>query len=68
LVKEAETRNCGLEELPLETMRQVEPAITDDVFQVLGIEQSVASRTSEGGTAPANVRAAVADARRRFLD
>jgi len=68
LVKEAETRNCGLEDLPLEAMRQVEPAITDDVFRVLGIEQSVASRTSEGGTAPSNVRAAATDARRRFLD
>jgi argininosuccinate lyase len=54
--------------LPLETMQRIEPAITGDVFHVLGIEQSVASRTSEGGTAPSNVRAAVADARRRFLD
>ena len=49
-------------------MQAVEPAITEDVYRVLGIEQSVASRTSEGGTAPENVRAAVADARRRFLD
>ena len=49
-------------------MQAVEPAITEDVYRVLGIEQSVASRISEGGTAPANVRAAVADARRRFLD
>ena len=38
-----------------------------DVFAVLGVEASVASRTSEGGTAPARVRAAVAAARRRFL-
>jgi argininosuccinate lyase len=68
LVKEAETRGCGLEALPLETMQQIEPAITGDVFHVLGIEQSVASRTSEGGTAPSNVRTAVTEARRRFLD
>ena len=68
LVKEAEYRGCGLEELPLTAMQAIEPAITDDVYQVLGIEQSVASRTSEGGTAPANVQAAVAEARRRFLD
>ncbi|MGF1639462.1 MAG: argininosuccinate lyase [Rhodospirillales bacterium] len=67
LVREAETRGCGLEELPLEAMRAVEPAIGEDVYRVLGIEESVASRTSEGGTAPANVRAAAAEARRRFL-
>ena len=47
-------------------MQAVEPAIIEDVYRVLGIEQSVASRTSEGGTAPATVRAAVA--RQRFLD
>jgi argininosuccinate lyase len=34
---------------------------------VLTVEKSVASRTSFGGTAPANVAAAVAAARQRFL-
>ena len=67
LVKLAEHRGCALEELNLEDMRAVEPLITDDVYSVLGIEQSVASRISEGGTAPALVRAAAAEARRRFL-
>jgi argininosuccinate lyase len=67
LVKMAEDRGCALEELNLEDMRAVEPLITDDVYSVLGIEQSVASRISEGGTAPALVRAAAAEARRRFL-
>ena len=37
-------------------MQAVEPRITADVFGVLGVEQSVRSRTSYGGTAPANVR------------
>jgi argininosuccinate lyase len=37
-------------------MQEVEPRITDDVFAVLGVEKSVRSRTSYGGTAPANVR------------
>jgi argininosuccinate lyase len=67
LVKMAESRGCQLEDLPLAGMQAVEPLITDDVYSVLGIEQSVASRTSEGGTAPALVRAAAAEARRRFL-
>jgi argininosuccinate lyase len=67
LVKMAEARCCQLEDLPLSEMQAVEPLINDDVYSVLGIEQSVASRISEGGTAPALVRAAAAEARRRFL-
>ncbi len=67
VVKAAETRGCALGELPLEAMRTVEPALTEDVYAVLTVEHSVASRTSQGGTAPANVRAAVAEARQRFL-
>ena len=46
----------GLEKLKLEEMQVVEPRITADVFGVLGVEKSVRSRTSYGGTAPANVR------------
>lgn len=67
LVKMAEERGCDLEQLPLDAMRAVEPAISADVYTVLGIDQSVASRISEGGTAPDRVRAAAAEARRRFL-
>jgi argininosuccinate lyase len=37
-------------------MQGIEPRITDEVFSVLGIDKSVASRASYGGTAPANVR------------
>jgi argininosuccinate lyase len=37
-------------------MKTVEPRITEEVFSVLTVEASVASRTSYGGTAPANVR------------
>jgi|GEM_PF-4293609 len=48
-------------------MRAEAPGITADVFAVLGVENSVKSRTSLGGTATDNVRAAVAEARRRFL-
>jgi argininosuccinate lyase len=36
-------------------MQSVEAGITDDVFSVLTVEASVASRLSYGGTAPANV-------------
>ena len=67
IVRRAETRACGLAELPLSEMQAVEPRITQEVFEVLSVARSVASRTSLGGTAPALVRAAVAAARERFL-
>jgi len=67
LVKMAEDRGCGLEALPLADMQAVEVGLTDDVFTVLGVDNSVNSRTSLGGTAPANVRAAIKAARERFL-
>ena len=67
LVKMAEDKGCGLEDLSLAEMQSVEAGITDAVFKVLGVENSVASRTSIGGTAPANVTAAAKAARERFL-
>jgi argininosuccinate lyase len=60
LVKRAEDRDCDLSELPLEEMRAVHAGITDQVFDVLGVDNSVASRQSYGGTAPERVRAEVA--------
>ena len=67
LVKMAEDKACGLEDLTLSDMQSVEPAITDAVFAVLGVDNSVKSRTSFGGTAPDNVKAQVLSARKRFL-
>ena len=67
LVGRAEGKGCGLEDLSLADMRAVEPAITARVFDVLGVDNSVKSRTSHGGTAPDNVRRAAALARERFL-
>jgi argininosuccinate lyase len=66
-VRLAEERGCALDGLPLETLRSVEPRLTEAVFEVLTVSYSVNSRTSFGGTAPANVRAAAAAARERFL-
>ena len=60
LVAEAERRTCGLEDLPLEAMKAVEPRITKAVYQVLGVENSVRSRMSFGGTAPKRVAEQVA--------
>jgi argininosuccinate lyase len=55
LVALAEARGVDLAGLSLEEMRGVEPGITADVFSVLTVDASVASRTSYGGTAPENV-------------
>ena len=52
----AETEGCDLPELPLTLMQSVEPRITREVYKVLTVENSVASRTSFGGTAPKNVK------------
>ncbi len=68
LVKLAEDKGCGLEDFPLAEMQAIEAGITEEVFGVLGVGNSVASRSSFGGTAPDNVRAAIAEARKRFLD
>ncbi len=58
LVALAAAKNVGLEDLGLDEMKAVEPRLTKAAFSVLGVENSVASRTSYGGTAPANVAAA----------
>jgi len=55
LVARAEALGVDLAGLPLAEMQAVEPRITAEVFSVLTVDASVASRTSYGGTAPVNV-------------
>ena len=61
LVARAEARGVDLSGLTLAEMQAVEPRITQGVFDVLTVEASVRSRTSYGGTAPANVAAMAAE-------
>ena len=56
IVAVAAAKGAALSRLPLADMQAVEPRITEDVYSVLSAERSVKSRTSYGGTAPANVR------------
>jgi argininosuccinate lyase len=56
IVALATARGVALEALSLPDLQGVEPRITPDAFAVLGVENSVKSRTSYGGTAPDNVR------------
>ena len=57
LVALAASRKVGLEELTLQEMQSVESRLEMAVYEVLGVQNSVASRVSYGGTAPDNVRA-----------
>ncbi|WP_158813845.1 argininosuccinate lyase [Methylocapsa sp. S129] len=56
IVAAASARAIALEKLSLAEMQAIEPRIGAEVFGVLGVVRSVNSRTSYGGTAPANVR------------
>ena len=60
LVARAEVRGVDLAGLTLAEMQAEEPGITPEVFGVLTVEASVASRTSFGGTAPVRVAEQVA--------
>ncbi|OCP07893.1 MULTISPECIES: argininosuccinate lyase [unclassified Ensifer] len=56
----AEQKACELSELSLADLQSIHAAITENVFDVLTVEASVASRTSFGGTAPNEVRKQIA--------
>jgi len=56
----AESRKVALEDLPLEALQEIDGRIGPEVFDVLSVDSSVASRKSFGGTAPDNVRQQVA--------
>jgi argininosuccinate lyase len=56
LVAMAADRKIPLEKLSLADMQSVDPRITPAVHDVLGVEKSVRSRTSFGGTSPSNVK------------
>ncbi|HLS87487.1 MAG TPA: argininosuccinate lyase [Burkholderiales bacterium] len=65
-VREAERRGCDLASLPLDVLRRFSPKIGADVGRILTPEGSLAARNHVGGTAPAQVRKAIASARRRL--
>jgi argininosuccinate lyase len=62
-VRFAEQRNCNLDEIGLAELQQFSSLIDQDVYQVLSLEGSLASREHVGGTAPSQVEAAIARAR-----
>ncbi len=63
-VKLAEERGVALDALPLEDLQAIDARIDERVFAALSVDASVASRNSYGGTAPEQVRAQIARARK----
>ncbi|HEY6631057.1 MAG TPA: argininosuccinate lyase, partial [Rhizobiaceae bacterium] len=52
----AEAKKVGLEKLALADLQAIHPGITEDIYSVLSVQNSVKSRVSYGGTAPSEVR------------
>ena len=65
-VKAAEAKGVDLSQLSLTDLQGFSSLITDDVFAVLTVEGSLAARDHIGGTAPNQVKAAVARAKARI--
>jgi argininosuccinate lyase len=65
-VREAERQGLELSALPLAALKRFSPKIGGDVKRFLTPEGSVATRKHVGGTAPAQVKAAIARARKRL--
>jgi len=62
-VQFAISKKLDLSELPLDELQRFSAAIEQDVFNVLTLEGSVAARAHAGGTAPNQVKIAIANAR-----
>ena len=67
-VRDAAQKGVDLAELGLDTLKAYSPLIGDDVLEVLTLEGSVDARNHPGGTAPAQVRAAIVRHRQRLAD
>lgn len=62
-VRHAEGKGCDLADLPLAELQQFSTLVAADIYDVLSLEGSMNSRNHIGGTAPAQVRAAIARGR-----
>lgn len=62
-VRHAVEKDCDLADLSLADLQKFSPLVSEDIFAVLTLEGSLASRNHIGGTAPQQVKAAIANAR-----
>jgi argininosuccinate lyase len=65
-VRACEARGCDLPDLTLDELRTFSPLVAEDAFAVLTVTGSLAARNHLGGTAPTQVRAAIARSRARL--
>jgi argininosuccinate lyase len=65
-VRACDDKKCDLSNLSLDELKAFSPLIEQDVYAVLTLEGSVAARDHIGGTAPAQVRAAIAQWRKQL--
>jgi argininosuccinate lyase len=65
-VRAAEAKGCDLPDLSLTELQGFSALVGEDVLGVLTVDGSLAARDHIGGTAPAQVRAAIARARARL--
>ena len=63
-VRHAEHKSCDLSDLALEELKQFSDLVAEDIYAVLTLEGSLAARNHTGGTAPLQVTAAIAQARK----
>src|SRR2546421_3025563 len=61
VLREAEKQNVSWTALPLEALKKISPAFEADIAKGLSVEAALATKKVPGGTAPENVRAALAD-------
>jgi argininosuccinate lyase len=66
-VKAAEERGCGLADLPLQALLDIDGRIDQRIYDVLTVDASVRSRKSYGGTAPERVREQIAEAKKQLV-
>ncbi len=57
------SKGLELHELELEELREFSPLVTQDVYEALSLEQTLATKSQTGGTSPGRVREALAAAR-----
>jgi len=66
-VRAAEEKGCDLSDLTLSELQAFSSLVADDIYGVLTLEGSLAARDHIGGTAPRQVRAAIARARAKLI-
>jgi argininosuccinate lyase len=63
-----EKHSCELHELTDQQFAEIHPSLEPSVRDVLTVEGAIASRTTDGGTAPSQVLVQISEAKKKTLD